>query len=192
MTAPGVTVAGCVYRCRRVLRTGGRTDASVASPGCRNGGGDTGTRIGTDPPATSNPPSTTAASSAVDAVPGKALVVVEENHTQSAVLNGMPYLASLADTYGQTTAYQAVAHPSLPNYLAIIGGSTFGVTDDQPPPDHPVPGASVLDLAIAKTATAKAYIEDMPGPCTLDSNGDYAVKHNPWAYFADPVSYTHL
>ena len=87
----------------------------------------------------------------------------------------------MADTYGQTRAYQAVAHPSLPNYLAIIGGSTFGVTDDRPPADHPVPGASVLDLAIAKSATAKAYIEDMPGPCTLVASGDYAVKHNPWA-----------
>src|SRR5664280_2649315 len=98
--------------------------------------------------------------------PVKALVVVEENHSQSSVSSGMPYLASLADTYGQTSAYQAVAHPSLPNYLAIIGGSTLGVTDDRPPADHPVPGASVLDSAIAKSATAKAYIEDMPGPCT--------------------------
>src|SRR5664280_2545842 len=119
--------------------------------------------------------------------PVKALVVVEENHSQSSVSSGMPYLASLADTYGQTSAYQAVAHPSLPNHLAIIAGSTFGVTDDRPPADHPVPGASLLDLAIAKAATAKAYIEDMPGPCTLVSSGDYAVKHNPWAYFADPT-----
>ena len=136
------------------------------------------------PTATSNPPPA-AASPAAGAVPVKALVVVEENHSQSSVLSGMPYLASLADSYGQTRTYQAVAHPSLPNYLAIIAGSTFGVTDDQPPADHPVPGASVLDLAIAKAATAKAYIEDMPGPCTLVSSGDYAVKHNPWAYFTD-------
>ena len=138
------------------------------------------------PSVTSNPP---AAASAVvvggGGAPVKALVVVEENHSQSSVSSGMPYLASLADTYGQTSAYQAVAHPSLPNYLAIIGGSTFGVTDDRPPADHPVPGASVLDAAIAESATAKAYIEDMPGPCTLVSGGDYAVKHNPWAYFAD-------
>jgi phosphatidylinositol-3-phosphatase len=133
--------------------------------------------------AASNPPP--AAASATDAAPVKALVVVEENHSQSSVLSGMPYLTSLADTYGQTSAYQAVAHPSLPNYLAIIGGSTFAVTDDRPPADHPVPGASVLDLAIAKAATAKAYIEDMHGPCALVSSGEYAVKHNPWAYFAD-------
>jgi acid phosphatase len=145
------------------------------------------------PTTASNPPPTAASSAAgavpvaAGAVPVKALVVVEENHSQSSVLSGMPYLASLADTYGQTRTYQAIAHPSLPNYLAIIAGSTFGVTDDQPPADHPVPGASVLDLAIAKAATAKAYIEDMPGPCTLVSSGDYAVKHNPWAYFSDPI-----
>lgn len=107
------------------------------------------------PTSTSNPPPA-AASSAAGAAPGKALVVVEENHSHSSLLSGMPYLASLADTYGRTGAYQAVAHPSLPNYLAIIGGSTFGVTDDQPPADHPVPGASVLDLAIATAATAEA------------------------------------
>ena len=138
------------------------------------------------PTVTADPP---AAPSAVvvdgGGAPVKALVVVEENHSQSSVLSGMPYLASLADSYGQTSAYRAVAHPSLPNYLAIIGGATFAVTDDRPPADHPVPGASVLDAAIAKSAAAKAYIEDMPGPCTLVSSGDYAVKHNPWAYFAD-------
>jgi Phospholipase C len=119
--------------------------------------------------------------------PDKALVIVEENHTQAAALSGMPYLASLADNYGEATAYEAVAHPSLPNYLALVSGSTFGVTDDQPPADHQVTGDSVMDLAIARAATAKAYIEDMPGPCTLVSSGDYAVKHNPWAYFADPA-----
>ena len=94
--------------------------------------------------------------------PDKALVV-EENHTQASALGGMPYLASLADTPGQTTAYRAVSHPSLPNYLALVGGSTFGVSDDRPPADHPVTGDSVLDLTIAAGATAKAYLEDMPG-----------------------------
>jgi len=71
--------------------------------------------------------------------PVKALVVVEENHSQSSVLSGVPNLASLADTYGQTSAYRAVAHPSLPSYLAIIGAATFGVTDDRPPARQPPP-----------------------------------------------------
>ena len=38
----------------------------------------------------------------------------------------MPYLAGLAGEFGRTTAYRAVTHPSLPNYLAVAGGSTFG------------------------------------------------------------------
>jgi phosphatidylinositol-3-phosphatase len=78
-----------------------------------------------------------------------------------------------------------VTHPSLPNYLALAGGSTFGVTDDAPPAIHRVPGPSVFDQAIASGRTAKAYIESMPSPCALSSSGTYAVRHNPWTYFAD-------
>jgi hypothetical protein len=72
-------------------------------------------------------------------LPTKMLVIAEENHTETSALQQMPYLAALADAYGHTTDYQAVAHPSLPNYLALAGGSTFGVTRRQPtvePPDR--------------------------------------------------------
>ena len=117
--------------------------------------------------------------------PSKVLVVIEENHTAAAALQGMPFLASLAAAYGQATNYRAVAHPSLPNYLAVAGGSTFGITDDQPPDRHPITGDSVFDGALATGTTAKTYAEAMPGPCTLTSTGTYAVKHNPWAYFSD-------
>lgn len=127
-------------------------------------------------------------STATGAGPSKVLVVIEENHTAAAALQGMPFLASLATAHGQATNYRAVAHPSLPNYLAIAGGSTFGVTDDQPPDRHPVAGQNVFDAAIGAGATAKTYAEAMPGPCTLNSSGTYAVKHNPWAYFSDAAS----
>jgi phospholipase C len=120
--------------------------------------------------------------------PGKVLVVIEENHSAASALQDMPFLASLAGTYGQATNYQAVTHPSLPNYLAIVGGSTFGVTDDKPPASRPIAGDSVLDAALAAGGTAKTYAEAMPGSCATASSGTYAVKHNPWAYFSDPVS----
>jgi len=81
-------------------------------------------------------------------LPTKVLVIVEENHTETSALQQMPYLAALADAYGHTTDYQAVAHPSLPNYLALAGGSTFGVTDDNPPSSHPIAGDSVFDTAL--------------------------------------------
>jgi acid phosphatase len=120
--------------------------------------------------------------------PAKVLIVVEENRTPRSALLGMPYLASLAATFGKTTAYKAVTHPSLPNYLAIAGGSTFGVRDDAGPARHPIRGASVFDRAIAGGRTAKTYADAMPAPCALTSTAKYAVKHNPWAYFTDPVS----
>lgn len=103
----------------------------------------------------------------------------------------MPYLAGLANQYGQTTGYRAVTHPSLPNYLALAGGSTFGVIDDLPPSSHPIRQVSVFDAAIAAGGTAKTYAEAMPGPCAAEPVGRYAVKHNPWAYFSSHISRDH-
>jgi len=120
--------------------------------------------------------------------PSKVLVVVEENHSASSAVQQMPYLAALADAYGQSTDYRAVAHPSLPNYLAITGGSTYGVTDDNAPASHPITEADVFDNAVTAGHTAKTYAESMPAPCTREPAGRYAVKHNAWAYFADPTA----
>ena len=117
--------------------------------------------------------------------PSKVLVVVEENHTQGSALAGMPYLASIASAYARTTSYRAVSHPSLPNYLALAGGSTFGVHDDRGPASHHLSGPSAFDRALAGGRTAKAYLESMPAPCSPTATSRYAVKHNPWAYFSD-------
>jgi acid phosphatase len=118
----------------------------------------------------------------------KVLVVVEENHAAAAALQDMPYLAGLADQFGQTGNYRAITHPSLPNYLAIAGGSTFGVTDDRAPANHPITELSVFDEAVAAGRTARTYAEAMPHACTLTDDGRYAVKHNPWAYFSSTAS----
>jgi hypothetical protein len=120
--------------------------------------------------------------------PTKVLVFVEENKTDRSALAGMPYLASLARIYGYTTDYRAIRHPSLPNYLAIAGGSTFGVTNDAGPARHPLSGPSVFDQALAAGSTAKTYAEAMPSACAQTATRRYAVKHNPWAYFADATS----
>ena len=117
--------------------------------------------------------------------PTKVLVFVEENKTDRSALAGMPHLAALARTYGYTTDYRAIRHPSLPNYLAIAGGSTFGVTNDAGPSRHRLSGPSVFDQALAAGSTAKTYAEAMPSPCAPSSTARYAVRHNPWAYFAD-------
>jgi hypothetical protein len=109
------------------------------------------------------------------------LTIVEENHGAADALRSMPFLAGLADSYGRATAYTGLAHPSLPNYLGLAGGSTFGIRDDAGPSDHPLRGPSVFDLA----PRARTYAEGMKSSCQVQSTGRYAVRHNPWVYFAD-------
>jgi len=115
----------------------------------------------------------------------KVLVFVVENHSLSQMQASMPFVYGLAQQYAYATNYTAIRHPSLPNYLAIAGGSTFGVTDDRPPSAHRVHGASVFSQARRAGLTAKVYADSMPRTCALADAGRYAVRHNPWTYFVD-------
>lgn len=67
-------------------------------------------------------------------------VIVEENHGFGQIIGNpfMPYLNSLIanHTVGLATRYFAVGHPSLTNYLEIVGGSNFGVRSDNSPSWH--------------------------------------------------------
>jgi acid phosphatase len=95
----------------------------------------------------------------------------------------MPYLWQLARRYAHATRWDAITHPSLPNYLAIFSGSTFNDPGDcNPGPGCTYPGPSVFGQALALGKTARSYEESMPRPCDLANSGDYAVRHNPWAY----------
>jgi len=116
----------------------------------------------------------------------KVLVLVVENHSLDQMRAQMPYTFSVAQRYGYATAYHALTHPSLGNYLAIAGGSTFGVVDDRNPVAHQLHGPSVFSQALAAGRTATLYAEGMPGTCAQESGGDqYVVRHNPWTYFID-------
>lgn len=115
----------------------------------------------------------------------KVLVFIEENHSLAQMKSSMPFVYGLARTYAYASNYRAIRHPSLPNYLAIAGGSTFGVTDDKDPAAHRIRGASVFDQARRVGRTAKVYAESTPRNCALTSSGPYAVRHNPWTYFVD-------
>jgi acid phosphatase len=114
----------------------------------------------------------------------KVLVIMEENHTLAQAQAGMPYLMSQARQYAYATGYRAVAHPSLPNYLAIAGGSTFGVVDDLGPGAHPVPNPSVFGQTLSAGKSAKVYAEGQPSNCATGNTSTYAVRHTAWPYFA--------
>jgi acid phosphatase len=98
----------------------------------------------------------------------------------------MPKVYAFAKEHVHATDYSAIQHPSLPNYLAIVAGSTLGVNDDGPPSQHQLTQDNVFRQALTAGKTAKVYAESMPQPCALTDSGHYAVKHNPWAYFASP------
>jgi phosphatidylinositol-3-phosphatase len=113
-------------------------------------------------------------------------VIIMENHSYSQIIGSSqaPYINSLAGQYGLATDYRAVAHPSLPNYLALTGGSTFGVTSDCTTCFQNQPNIAV-DRVGASGRSWKTYQENYPGGCTTGNSGEYAQKHNPFIYYDD-------
>ena len=65
-------------------------------------------------------------------------VIMMENHGYREILgNGnAPFINSYAKTANLANNYFAVAHPSLTNYLEVVGGSNFGVHSDNNPDWH--------------------------------------------------------
>ena len=112
------------------------------------------------------------------------IIVVFENKEFGTVVNNsrMPYFNQLARSYTLLTQFYAEIHPSLPNYLAMIGGDTFGVTFDC---TSCIEEATTLpDLIESAGLTWITYQEDMPSPCFAGpESGNYAMKHNPFVYF---------
>jgi hypothetical protein len=112
--------------------------------------------------------------------------VVFENKEFTDIMGSMymPVFNRLANTYTLLTAFYAETHPSMPNYLAMVGGSTFDRTTNCE--DCFVDAPSLADQIEASGRTWKDYQESMPSPCFIGSRDPYAQKHNPFIYF-DPI-----
>lgn len=91
-----------------------------------------------------------------------------------------PYVNQLGRECGVATDYAGVAHPSLPNYIALTSGSTQGISDDDGPSSHHLAAPSIFSLL---GSGWRSLEESMPSPCSRTSSGDYGVKHNPAAYY---------
>lgn len=120
----------------------------------------------------------------------KLLVIVAENRSLTDVEANMPFVMSQSRSYGTATHYYAITYPSLPNYLVLAGGSTFGVQRNGDPSKHQLSGSSVFGQLLTAGRTTKTYAEAMPTNCALRNEGTYAVRHNPWTYFHDPAERT--
>jgi phosphatidylinositol-3-phosphatase len=121
---------------------------------------------------------------------GRVWVILLENKDETDVV-GQPdaaYLGELIAEYGLATNYQAVAHPSQPNYLALFSGSTQGITDND---NHDLAAPTIADQLEAAGRTWRVYAENLPAEACFaraeasgasdspDGGGHYVRKHNP-------------
>jgi phosphatidylinositol-3-phosphatase len=116
--------------------------------------------------------------------PAHIAVIVMENHEYGDIIGSgsTPYITGLASRYALATQMYAVSHPSLPNYLTLTGGSTFGIDSDCT--DCIVHASSLIDQLERARVSWRAYMEDLPHPCfTGASSGGYAKKHDPFVYY---------
>ena len=95
-----------------------------------------------------------------------------------------PYLTTLAQTYGFSTHYTAVDHPSEPNYVALFGGSTFGYTSDGYC-CFQLNAPNLVDRLEAAGLTWKAFAEDASGSGTCNFMPPRAGDHYPFIGFSD-------
>src|SRR2546421_11223254 len=131
------------------------------------------------PPAAVSPGSTTRSPSASPSTPPSHVFVIVLENTSSRQALAQPYISSLASQYAVATNYRDLGNPSLPNYLAMTSGSTWGIRDDG---YHRLPAAGVGTELTKAGITWKAYFEGFTGDC-FNSPYPYALKHNPFAYY---------
>ncbi len=110
--------------------------------------------------------------------PTHVFVIVMENRSYAQVA-GNTYISNLAAQYGVATIYHGVSHPSLPNYLALTSGSTWGIADDC---FHSLPAGGLGSELTTAGIDWRAYMEGMTGTC-MNSPYPYALKHDPFAYY---------
>ncbi len=80
-------------------------------------------------------------------------VIMMENHGYGQIAGNpnAPYTNQLAQSANVSRNYFAIAHPSLTNYLEVVGGSNFGVHTDNYPDWHST--SCVTNLATGVAAT---------------------------------------
>ena len=135
-------------------------------------------------------------------------LVIMENEGFKAIIGNQdaPILNALANDYGLATNYSGVGDPSEPNYVAMLGGDTFGISSDDPYwfPGQTVNASNLMTQLEAAGKTWRGYFQNMPyagyrGYCYPDKcNGipdadtQYVTKHNGIVNFTNMQNPTEL
>ncbi len=125
--------------------------------------------------------------------PRRVAIVVLENHGYGQVIGSphAPYLTGLAHRSTLFTDYSAITHPSLPNYLALVGGSTFGVRKDCSTCRFSEP--NLITQLDARHVGWRAYFQSLPRRGYLGGptqhlhrrSARYGRSYDPFVYFAN-------
>src|SRR6201984_2952621 len=99
-------------------------------------------------------------------------VIMMENHGYRQILNNpnAPFINQYAKSANLATNYFAVAHPSLTNYLEVVGGSNFGVQSDNSPDWHNLSCVTNLASGIPNTDNPPS-----PNVCPITGSGTDAA-----------------
>jgi acid phosphatase len=125
------------------------------------------------------------------AVSRPVVVIFMENHERSAIEKsaGAVYLKTFEAGGTSFTHYNAVSHPSLPNYLAFASGSTKGKAGTDTITAGEITGENIWSQAQAKGVSWGVYEESMPSACYKGvSSGEYRLRHDPAMPFANIAS----
>jgi hypothetical protein len=125
-------------------------------------------------------PSSTETSTQTPTAPTPHVFVIVMENTSLVTALRSPAIERLASKYALATNYHAVSSPSLPNYLAMTSGSTWGITDDA---YHVLPAGGLGAQLTAAGVSWRAYMEGLTSAGCLRSPYPYALKHNPFAYY---------
>jgi phosphatidylinositol-3-phosphatase len=116
-------------------------------------------------------------------------VFVMENHSLGQILGNSqaPFLNRLARRHRVATRFFAPTHPSLPNYLAMISGSTQGCGNDRC--SGGFGGPTIASQLSARGLEWRGFFEGLPRRGYIGGNhGDYVRHHNPFVYFRSVTS----
>jgi hypothetical protein len=99
-------------------------------------------------------------------------VIMMENHGYNQIIGNpdTPFAESYTNSANSATNYFAVAHPSLTNYLEVVGGSNFGVHSDNNPDWHNATCTNNL-----ASGSANTDVPSSPNVCPIYGTGTDAA-----------------
>jgi hypothetical protein len=120
----------------------------------------------------------------------RVVIIVMENKGCDEVIRSpdAPYMNSLAARYAFASRFFALQRPSLPNYLGLTSGTTFGLTDNCTACSFR--GRNIVDQLEQAHISWNAYMESMPTPCFRgpEAANQYVKEHNPFMYYPNVAS----